>query len=92
MKVTATILFTCIIALNVMVWWQISKINAMQDELIEVDTEVIESNKELIETIEKLLIHKLINIRQNDIIDKFQSSRKAKLEDKELMELQSKLN
>ena len=92
MKVTVTILFTCVIALNVMVWWQTSKISNIKDELIEVETEAIESNKELIETIEKLLIHDLINIRQNDIIDKFQSSRKAKLEDKELMELQSKLN
>jgi hypothetical protein len=41
---------------------------------------------------ENLLIHDLINIRQNDIIDKFQSSRNEKLQDDELSELMSKLN
>ena len=41
---------------------------------------------------ETLLTHVLINTRQNDIIDMFQSSRNAKLKDKELMDLQSKLN
>lgn len=41
---------------------------------------------------ERLLNYTLISIRQNEIINRFSSSRKAKLEDVELMELQNKLN
>ncbi len=40
----------------------------------------------------RLKTYLLINIKQNEIIDKFQSSRNTKLKDVELMELQSKLN
>ena len=41
---------------------------------------------------ERLLYYTLISIRQNEIIDQFNSSRKEKLQDAELMELQNKLN
>jgi hypothetical protein len=41
---------------------------------------------------ERLLYYSIISIKQNEIINRFSSSRKAKLEDAELMELQTKLN
>ena len=41
---------------------------------------------------ERLLYYSIISIKQNEIINRFSSSRKAKLEDTELMELQTKLN
>lgn len=41
---------------------------------------------------ERLLNYTLITIKQNEIVNKFNSSRKAKLEDTELMDLQTKLN
>lgn len=41
---------------------------------------------------ERLLYYSIISIKQNEIINRFSSSRKAKLEDAELMELQNKLN
>ena len=41
---------------------------------------------------ERLLYYSIISIKQNEIINRFSSSRKAKLEDTELMYLQTKLN
>ena len=41
---------------------------------------------------ERLLYYSIISIKQNEIINRFSSSRKSKLEDAELMELQTKLN
>lgn len=41
---------------------------------------------------ERLLIYMLIDIEQNNVINKFQSSRMCKLRNKKLMDLQQKLN
>ena len=41
---------------------------------------------------ERLKKYLEIDIKQSEIIDRFQSSRNAKLRDKELMELQTNLN
>ena len=41
---------------------------------------------------ERLLYNSIISIKPNEMINRFSSSRIAKLEDTELMELQTKLN
>ena len=67
-----------------------------KQELKEINCDLTASNNKIdslyIYQSERLLNYTLITIKQNEIIDQFNSSRKAKLEDAELMELQNKLN
>lgn len=67
-----------------------------KQELKEINCDLTASNNKIdslyIYQSERLLNYTLITIKQNEIIDQFNSSRKAKLEDSELMELQNKLN
>tara|TARA_R110001592_G_scaffold86711_1_gene255908 strand:+ start:260 stop:538 length:279 start_codon:yes stop_codon:yes gene_type:complete len=67
-----------------------------KQELKEINCDLTASNNKIdslyIYQSERLLNYTLISIKQNEIIDQFNSSRKAKLEDAELMELQNKLN
>ena len=67
-----------------------------KQQLKEINCDLTASNKKIdslyIYQSERLLYYTLISIRQNEIIDKFNSSRKEKLKDSELMELQNKLN
>jgi len=67
-----------------------------KQELKEINCDLTASNNKIdslyIYQSERLLNYTLITIKQNEIIDQFNSSRKAKLEYAELMELQNKLN
>ena len=67
-----------------------------KQELKEINCDLTASNNKIdslyIYQSERLLNYTLISIKQNEIIDQFNSSRKAKLQDSELMELQNKLN
>tara|TARA_R110001599_G_scaffold46708_1_gene136512 strand:+ start:1195 stop:1473 length:279 start_codon:yes stop_codon:yes gene_type:complete len=67
-----------------------------KQELKEINCDLTASNNKIdslyIYQSERLLNYTLITIKQNEIIDQFNSSRKAKLQDAELMELQNKLN
>ena len=67
-----------------------------KQELKDINCDLTASNNKIdslyIYQSERLLNYTLITIKQNEIIDQFNSSRKAKLQDAELMELQNKLN
>ncbi len=49
-------------------------------------------NKQLVDTSEQLTIYYLITLEQNNILEKFQSSRNEKRNNKKLTELMQKLN
>lgn len=82
----ATVCFFCTTLLFV------SKSRELKDELNTCNELKTESDSLCIEHSQSLLTYTLISLKQADIINRFKSSRDAKLNDKELQDLQSRLN